>query len=452
MKNARRITTILMALALLVVMAIPALALTGGKITITNAQNGEAYNAYMILELESITDDNTTATYKVSQKWSGWNDLSTYLNIDAQGYVTAKDGTDYEAFAKAAQAYAEEASIAADATATADDSGTVVFGDLTLGYYLVDSSMGTLCSLDTTNKEIEIQDKNTVPTVAKTVLEDSTQTYGAENDAQIGDTVKFKTVISAKKGAEAYVLYDKLSAKLALDASSIKVDGEAANADKFVIDTTATSDYTFKITFQQDYLDTLTANTDITVTYSAVLTKDATYIIDETNTTWMTYGEKNTSTNESTTTTSTYRFILEKIDSTTKNQITGAQFKLYDALSGGNEIPVVKVSDGAYRVAVEGETGVAIEVGKATIYGLDDDDTYYLEEIQQPNGYNKLAARVEADVVDDNSLELKVENVQGTLLPETGGIGTTVFYVLGGLLAVGALVLLITKKRMSQTA
>lgn len=449
MKSIRRIVITVMLLALLATMSISVLALDGGKITITNAQNGETYNAYMILELESISDDNLTATYKVSQKWQGWSGLTNYVSIDAQGYVTEKQGVNYEEFAKAALKYAEDNGIAADASATVNNTDTVVFENLTLGYYLVDSSMGTLCSLNTTNKEVEIQEKNVAPTVAKTVEEDSTNTFGAENDAQIGDTVNFQVVISAKKGADAYILYDKMSANLALDASSIKVDGEAANAEKFTIDTTATNNYTFKITFVQSYLDSLTGDTDITVTYSAILTEDAVVTADETNTAWMTYGDKNVATNESSTITSTYQFTLEKIDSETQEQITGAQFKLYSAATGGNEIPVVKVSDGVYRVAVEGETGVAIEVGKATIYGLDDDDTYYLEEIQQPNGYNKLAARVEADVVDDNSLELKVENEQGALLPGTGGIGTTVFYVVGGLLAVGALILLITKKRVS---
>lgn len=454
MKNIRRIATMLVVLAVLFAMAIPAMALDGGKITIDNAAIGETYNIYRILELESITPDGKTATYKVSEKWAGWDDLKNYVNIDAQGYVTEKENTDYEAFAKAALAYAEQAKIAADGTADAA-SATVSFENLTLGYYLVDSSMGTLCALNTTNKEITIQDKNTIPTVAKTVQEDSTDEYGEKNDAQIGDTVNFKTVINAKKGADAYILYDKLSANLTLNAQSIQVKVGTATltaGDEYTADTTATSEYSFKITFAQTYLDNITGDTEITVTYSAVLTKDATVDVAETNKTWMTYGDKATKTNEASTTTVTYKFTVEKIDADSKEQITGAEFKLYSAVTGGNEIPVVKVSDGVYRIAVEGETGVAIEVGKATIYGVDDEDTYFLEETKQPDGYNKLAARVEADVNDTNTLEVKIENEQGALLPSTGGIGTTIFYAVGGLLVVAAVILLISKKRMTMEA
>ena len=115
--------------------------------------------------------------------------------------------------------------------------------------------------------------------------------------------------------------------------------------------------------------------------------------------------------------------------------------------------------------AKTGETGTVTEIttdatGKFTIKGLDA-DTYYLTETAAPAGYNKLAGPVTI-VIGENGVvngtteapqgvdEVKVLNQSGAELPSTGGIGTTIFYVLGGVLVVGAAVLLVTKKRMER--
>ena len=84
------------------------------------------------------------------------------------------------------------------------------------------------------------------------------------------------------------------------------------------------------------------------------------------------------------------------------------------------------------------------------IWGVDADDDYTIEEIQTPKGYNKInPSSVNVNVSADNSLKVDVLNQTGAELPSTGGIGTTIFYVLGAVLVVGAGVLLVTKKRMS---
>ena len=93
--------------------------------------------------------------------------------------------------------------------------------------------------------------------------------------------------------------------------------------------------------------------------------------------------------------------------------------------------------------------------------------TYYLQEIKAPDGYNTLDKPVKVEITatyDDNGnittnatpneqnnhyeVTSTITNNKGTVLPSTGGIGTTIFYVVGGLLMVGAAILLITKKRM----
>ena len=81
------------------------------------------------------------------------------------------------------------------------------------------------------------------------------------------------------------------------------------------------------------------------------------------------------------------------------------------------------------------------------IYGLDGEDTYWIEEVEAPKGYNKIENAIDHDM--DNADGVKtVKNLPGALLPSTGGMGTTIFYVLGGLMVLCALVVMITNKRM----
>ncbi|MGN1070674.1 MAG: SpaH/EbpB family LPXTG-anchored major pilin [Candidatus Fimadaptatus sp.] len=155
------------------------------------------------------------------------------------------------------------------------------------------------------------------------------------------------------------------------------------------------------------------------------------------------------------------------------NELTGAKFRLYADATGGTAIELVKVSDGVYRVAVTNEqdttteeqgtttegqsTTTEIEAGFAKIFGLDA-KTYYLEETVAPAGYNMLTGHVAVAIYSDaeyhtNGIMNDTNNIinnAGTLLPSTGGMGTTLFYVLGSLLAVCAVVLLIAKRRMTR--
>ena len=163
-------------------------------------------------------------------------------------------------------------------------------------------------------------------------------------------------------------------------------------------------------------------------------------------------------------------FDIIKTDSSMK-VLNGAKFELYDAQTAGNKIDLVKVSDGVYRVATateknaEGFTSAVIEAGKATVKGLDANTTYWLEETEAPAGYNKLAGRVEVKIENSNLTTnmtgdtwatdnggVQITNKTGTELPSTGGMGTTLFYTLGSILVLGAGILLVTKKRMSEKA
>ena len=475
MKHAKKLVSILLAMVMVLSMSTAVFAVQGtndnsGSITINNAEEGHTYNAYQILVLESYNTDAGAYSYKANAAWEGWLESQTkYVSIDAQGYVTWVEGADAAAFAKAALAHAEENKIIPTATKTAD-STTVLFTGLNLGYYLVDTTLGTLCSLDTTEPNVTMQEKNEVPSQTKEVQEDSDNSWGDENTAEIGDTVNYRTTIKAKPGAQGYVLHDVMSAGLTLDLDSIKATGlakgqDADNGDYHVVTTGLNDGCTFEVVFHQSYLDTITADTDIVVTYSAVVNENAQVSpSDNPNETKLEYGEASNPEDKFTppSKTKTYTFKVDVVKTDGDNKVLdGAQFKLYDAKTGGKEIALVEVSDGVYRLAKDGEIGVeyiTTENGQLEIKGFDANTNYYLEETKAPDGYNKLAERVEIPVKEDN-LEASVSNdtwqgggvhivnKAGDELPGTGGMGTTVIYIVGGVLVAGAAVLLILRSR-----
>ena len=485
MKHTKKLASLLLALALAFALAVPAFAtqegtLTGGSITINDAVPGQIYKAYQILHLESYNKDAGAYAYKANSAWETWLKTQTaYVSFDTQGYVTWVKDADAAAFAKLAQV--EAAKMTADATATAPAAdeektySTVKFENLKLGYYLVDTTLGTLCSLDTTNPDVVMEEKNEVPTNVKTVEEDSTGNYGEKNDADIGQTVNFKSTITAQAGAENYVFHDKMSAGLTYGSvTGITLNGTAVDASNYTVTAPAADGDTFDVTFTQAFCDTLKANDQIVISYTATLNENAKVGLDgNPNVSKLSYGEINQETGKPGSTTppsetKTYTWDVDVFKYTmngeTEKALAGATFTLSKNDDGSNPIALVSEGNNVYRVAKTNETDTATEIttdatGKFTIKGLDA-DTYYLTETAAPAGYNKLAAPVTI-VIGENGVvngtteapqgvdEVKVLNQSGTELPSTGGIGTTIFYIVGGVLVVGAVVLLVTKKRMN---
>lgn len=434
---------------------------TKGTITINNAIVNETYSIYRILDLETYDAQNNHYIYRANTKWQAFiNDASKggkYLeakNENGNTYYVWKENADQVKFTEEAIAYAKANSIEAEAFKTAT-STTVKFTELDLGYYLVSSSVGSLLHLTTTNPNGEINEKNTIkPEVDKEVKENSTGVYGKENDATIGDTVEFKSTITTGAGFKDYVLYDKMSTGLTLNPGSIKAyvivnnDEVAIDKDYYNVNTNVEG-YTFTITFDNEFIAKQPRNTKIVVKYTATLNENATIEgTGNTNETNLKYDNGTTETK--TTTTYTYKFNLKKTDADEK-EIEGAEFKLY---KDNKEILVVleNEADSIYRVAVGNEAGVTIKVGHATIKGLDA-GTYYLEEVVSPEGYNKLTSKQKVEVKgknNDNSFhinDISVVNYTGSLLPETGGIGTMLFITFGLILILGFGLLLVTKLR-----
>lgn len=434
---------------------------TKGTITIKNAIVNETYSIYRILDLETYDAQNNHYIYRANTKWEAFiNDASKggkYLeakNENGNTYYVWKENADQVKFTEEAIAYAKAKPIETEASKKAT-STTVQFTELDLGYYLVSSSVGSLLHLTTTNPNGEINEKNTIkPEVDKEVKENSTGVYGKENDATIGDTVEFKSTITTGAGFKDYVLYDKMSTGLTLNPGSIKAyvidnNDEVAIDEQYYTVNENVAGYTFTVTFDNEFIAKQPRNTKIVVKYTATLNENATIEgTGNTNETNLKYGNDTTETKK--TTTYTYKFNLKKTDAD-ENEIKGAEFKLY---KDNKEILVVleNEADSIYRVAVGNEAGVTIKVGHATIKGLDA-GTYYLEEVVSPEGYNKLTSKQKVEVKGkntDNSFhinDISVVNYTGSLLPETGGIGTMLFITFGLILILGFGLLLVTKLR-----
>ena len=485
MKQVKKLASVLLALVMALALTATAFAaqegpLTGGSITINDAVPGQTYNAYQILYLESYNKDSGAYAYKANSAWETWLKTQTaYVSFDTQGYVTWVEGADAAAFAKAAQKYAKDNSttITNQGSVTATTT-TVSFSGLNLGYYLVDTTLGTLCSLDTTNPNVVMEEKNEVPTNVKTVEEDSTGNYGEKNDADIGQTVNFKSTITAQAGAENYVFHDTMSAGLTYTGvTGITLNGTAVDASNYTVTAPAADGDTFDVTFTQAFCDTLKANDQIVISYTATLNENAVIAGDgNPNTSKLSYGDKGDASHTPSGTTppsetKTYTWDLDILKYGNGNESTvlkDAKFVLLNSAKTKVATVVNGKITGWVDVPAAGEGGSIAwptntvlttgENGKIEIDGLDA-DTYYLRETQAPAGYNKLAEDKQVTITGATTVDgkltyttvvAKINNQSGALLPSTGGIGTTLFYVVGGVLVVGAAVLLVTKKRMER--
>ena len=221
------------------------------------------------------------------------------------------------------------------------------------------------------------------------------------------------------------------------------------------------------VKFENSFIEGLEKGTQFTVYYSATLNENANIVVDgNDNTVYLSYGEDSTwETAEHKTTTYTWKFDVFKFakEGETKKSLAGAVFKLFD--ENNDVVRFTEVSTNIYKVDKDG-TVDKLETetdGKFEIVGLDE-GTYKLHEVSAPDGYNKLAKDVDVVITseyDETALTasykinsetpatIEVENKTGGLFPETGGIGTTIFYIVGILLMLAAVVVFITKKRMS---
>lgn len=458
MKHARKLASLLLALTLVFALATTAFAAETGKITITNATVGNEYKVYKVFEADG---NGTNIAYTLV---SGKNTAPSGFTVDQKtGYVS------YSGSGTEGQLTADD--IAAIATYVADDrpvkettaSGTTVeITGLPNGYYYITTTTGTAVTVTSTNPNASVQDKNVPPQVDKKITgvgDGSLDEDGKKALAEVGTTVTYTATIKVANGAVGYVFHDSMSAGLQYNASSltVKIGDNAVASSNYT--TTAAQGDTITIRFDDNWIKTQVGQT-ITITYTATVTSDALTVTPATNTAKVEYGhnDKVNFTPNSTTEIYNAKLTVIKKDGT-GNPLAGAGFVISKTIgeaanaktvyykNTNNDIDWVEHIEQATEMTTTSESNVVSFTGLA-------DGTYTLIEKTVPAGYNKAADNtftiIAGNYTQGNLVQSKdVVNQAGTQLPSTGGMGTTIFYVLGSILAVGAIVLLVTKKRMS---
>lgn len=441
---------------------------SGGSITITPPDNttDDSSNTYVLYKVFDAVTDGSAYTYKLTENQSSvpagfiLDDAGNVYFAEevaegTEGAFTVKvGGVDKIIKNKTELSAADIAAIEgyvveADKIGTKTVKGTnpAEFTGLDDGYYYVKSTTGSLVVIDSTQPAVEIKDKNTVPTVDKTITgASSVDDDGKKALAQAGTVVEYQAVIKVGKGAINYVFHDKMETGLTYNNDAAVTGVDAAN---YTVGQ-AEGD-TFTVTFNNDYIKTLEAGTELVITYSATVTDDAITTDPLNNTAYVSYGDSTGSNKTPETEADVYeaQFSVLKQDGAGAN-LAGAGFVIknsegkYYKLDNG-VVTWVDSADAADE-HVSGDDGkVAAFIGLAN-------GTYTLIEKTVPTGYNGAADSTFVIAEHDYSAtnleqDATVVNNQGTELPSTGGIGTTIFYVIGGILLVGAAIVLVARRK-----
>jgi len=432
-----------------------------GTVQVTGTTTDREYSLYKMFDVEVVNsaDAKTKYRYKMTPAWDDFkNACDGYFRVENDYVYWNSDNAsavDGAALAKLASEYVIDKALTTDKSVQV--GGAAV--ELDQGYWLMVPDDGTTCGvfIVTDGKNVVITEKTSaagLPRVEKLVREDSTDRFGKMNHADYGEVFTYQTTIVAGGNASNYVLHDVLDEHIELVGNGeIKRDGIllSRGVEYSVIPGTETGDgCTFHVVFNHDNMTNLHDGAKLTVTYTARIKPGSDTGTPHKNTTWLTHGKDGTlKTNEDTTESYTYEVAINKVD-TDGNKLDGAEFVLMDmagkyyALDDNRNVQWVDEVD-ALKVITDVN-------GYGVFEGVDA-ESYVLKEVKVPGGYTgagstDVSTKGSTEELAGENVTATIVNVLGNALPETGGMGTTLFYLVGGLMVVAAVVLLVTKKRM----
>ncbi|HHU66154.1 isopeptide-forming domain-containing fimbrial protein [Streptococcus sp.] len=456
------------------------------SLTISGTSEGHTYEAYQIFAGDVSSDGTTLSNITwgsgvTSFTFNGSSDAATI----AENLGSTDDSAAAKSFATTAAANLGTATASVSSTTT-----TTTISGLAAGYYLVKDADNSQSGENSSYTRFILKVvgdataklKNDKPTVQKKV-KDTNDTAGTTTDWQdsadydINDSVPFQLTATLPSNIDDYTEYylelsDTLSSGLTYNKDAkVYLVNDDEKTDVTSSFTIADDGSSFKINNLKS-LDGVTSSTKVVVEYTATLNSNAVIgskgnpntvkLIYSNNPNYTGSGENSPTgeTPEDTVIVFTYKVVVNKVDQN-GDALEGAGFTLYK-----------KDSDGNWNAVGDEITGVTT----FTFSGLDDGD-YKLSETTTPNGYNTIddvefTVTADHDVESDSpalnslsgdvttgeltftsnttdgSLTTNVVNKKGSVLPSTGGMGTTILYVVGTILVLAAGILLVTKKRM----
>ena len=534
MKKAKKLTAVVLALMVALTMGIATTSLAfaqdkasgmGGDATITidNAAKGETYKVVKLFDATITNPPSDAIAYTGTIPAA----LASYFVKDSAGNITLKKIADangknpgeegyVDTFYKmtaddfaAMKTWAE--GITADNTtypnvSEVSDGSALNFTGLKYGYYVVVSTQGALVTVDSTNKNVTVQDKNTTTPHATKEID--------KNSPSIGETVTYTATFDTANYIEenkvqyqvkSYTISDTLPEFLTnVQITSLKIIQTTVDADKTTYpDVDLSSNYT-AFSNKKIVVPWVDANdtslykngSQIVLTYTAKVTGTVNINTANTNTVTITPNKDKEGDEpfkkpySADSVLKTYGTALKKVDAKTEQPLKGAKFKVK-----GLTVEPVTGESGVYKVvsyvASSNDLGTEMSTndqGMLYIIGIGSSVRLSATETEAPDGYNKTDAvislpaqlltetlyetsgeryydakgnlvsessstttsqTVTKNYTDLDEAAVQVVNNQGTELPETGGIGTTIFYILGALLVIGCGIVLIARRRLT---
>ena len=453
MKKMKKLFAMLIAMVMVLGMSMSVFAAGTGSITITPPSDVDTtqtitYTIYKVFDADASTD-GSKISYKLVE---GKTTAPAGFTVDAAGNVKYAGGDSVtklsEADIAAIAAYVEND--APVATATSTGGAAAVAQNLPNGYYYITTTTGTVVTIDSTKPNATVEDKNIIPGVDKKITgATSYDEDGKKALAQVGTEVEYTATITVGKGQIGYVFKDTLGTGLEYVENSLTVTDMTAGTDY----TLNVSGQNITVTFEDDSIKNLKQDTEIVVTYKATVTSAALQDDPANNTATISYGNNSQYTSEpSEAEVYNAKITVEKQDGD-EQPLAGAGFVLKNAENKYYTL----TDDGIVWVDSEDAADEHVSVADGSVEAFTGlaDGTYTLVEKTVPAGYNKAEDKeftiAQHNYAADNlKQEATVVNQAGSVLPSTGGMGTTIFYALGAVLVIGAGVVLVTRRRNAQ--